>query len=247
MTDVREPSTEERAMWLAKAAESTALAEAAKQLARKTAAEADLEELGVGVGEIDYDRAVYKRKLELTLNEHNHMYDFWGGVDESSVKTCVGTLRAWKRLNAAEAEKPPIEIAFYSPGGGVTAGMALFDYIQTVRRAGHFVTTSCIGQAASMGGILLQAGDRRVMNAESWLMIHEAAFGVQGKTANVDDMVKYVKRVQDRILDIFATRAANSGVDKPISRAAIKRNWTKTDWWIDSAEALKLGLVDEVL
>lgn len=90
-----------------------------------------------------------------------------------------------------------------------------------------------------MAGILLQAGDIRVMGRESWLMLHEAAFGAQGKVGEVEDTVEWVKKIQERILNIFAQHSS-------LSRAQIKRRWTRKDWWIDSDEALRLGFVDEI-
>lgn len=193
------------------------------------------------------EREEYKRSIQLAGNEYHHVFPFSGTVDPQSAAICMGTLQTWMRLDQAKAVEPsPIEIVFFSPGGSITDGMALYDYIQTVRRAGHHVTTSCIGMAASMAGILLQAGDTRAMSRESWLMIHEASFGSSGKTSAIEDRVEWVKKQQDRILDIFAERAKTSNADKPIARSTIKRNWNRKDWWISSEEALKDGLVDEL-
>ncbi len=90
-----------------------------------------------------------------------------------------------------------------------------------------------------MAGILLQAGDVRTMGRESWLLIHQAAFSALGSTYEIEDRVEWVKRIQDRILDIFADRSK-------LTKAQIRRRWHRKDWWIDSDEALKLGLVDEL-
>jgi ATP-dependent protease ClpP protease subunit len=93
--------------------------------------------------------------------------------------------------------------------------------------------------AASMAGILLQAGHQRIMGRESWLMIHEASFSASGKTGDVEDTVEWVKAMQERILNIFATRSK-------MTKSALKRKWTRKNWWISSDEALKLGFVDEI-
>jgi len=93
--------------------------------------------------------------------------------------------------------------------------------------------------AASMAGILLQAGDRRWIGHQAWLMIHRAAFGAVGKTFEIEDEVAWIKRIEARILDIFAKRST-------LSKVKIKRNWDRKDWWISSDEALELGLVDEI-
>lgn len=213
--------------------------------ARIFTADAIVADYGTQHAAMNFEREQYKRSVELAQNHYHHVYPFSGEVSSASAATCSTVLSNWVRMDQA-ADKPPsdIEIVFFSPGGSITDGMALYDYIQTVRRAGHKVTTSCIGMAASMAGILLQAGDVRVMNRESWLMIHEASFGASGKTWEIEDRVEWVKKVQERILDIFAVRAKNSDAEKPISRAALKRNWSRKDWWISSEEALKLGLAD---
>lgn len=226
---------------------ATAEAARAREEARGFAAEASVSEIGLQLAQVGQEREAYKRKVELSQNVYHHTYNFTTDVNPNSVSSLISTLQSWVRMADADGgEKFPIEIAFCSPGGSVIDGMALFDFIQTVRASGHEVTTSCIGWAASMAGILLQAGDKRVMNKQSWLMIHQASFGAQGPTWKVEDMVKWVSRVQDRILDIFAERAKLSGAAAPITRARIKKNWERTDWYVSSEEALKWGLVDEL-
>ena len=93
--------------------------------------------------------------------------------------------------------------------------------------------------AASMAGILLQAGDVRWIGHQAWMMIHRAAFGAIGKTYEVEDEVRLVKRIEQRIVDIFTSRSK-------LTNQKIKRNWDRKDWWIDADECLQLGLVDEI-
>jgi ATP-dependent Clp protease protease subunit len=144
-------------------------------------------------------------------------------------------LTEWHRLDP----KCDIEIIFSSPGGSIIDGFELFDYIQHLRNCGHTVTTGSLGYAASMAGILLQSGGTRWIGHQAWLMIHRAAFGAYGKTFEVEDEVKFVKRIEERILDIFTSRSK-------LTRTKIKRNWERKDWWISADEALELGLVDEI-
>ena len=132
-----------------------------------------------------------------------------------------------------------IEISFNSPGGEIISGMAMFDFIQELRGKGHFVTTSTRGMAASMAGILLQAGEHRVMARQSWLLIHEASFGASGSMGSVEDTVDWVKRIQKRIVQIFAERSN-------VTATFINKNWKRKDWWISSEEALKWGFVDAI-
>ncbi len=204
-------------------------AEAAAQAVRTEAERLDLEQV--------------RRKLEeeLTANKYHHVYVLNESISPSSVKACIDQLNKWVRLSRdkPKREKPPIEIVFSSPGGSVIDGMALFDCIQQVRRAGHHVTTSTIGYAASMAGILLQAGDKRVMGREAYILVHEVSFGAGGKIGEVEDEVKFVKKIQDRVLSIFASRTK-------LSKRQLDSRWKRKDWWLDSDEALQLGFVDEV-
>ena len=93
--------------------------------------------------------------------------------------------------------------------------------------------------AASMAGVLLQAGDVRWLGHQSWLMIHRAAFGAIGKTYEVEDEVRFIKRIEDRIVDIFTSRSK-------LTKNKIRRNWDRKDWWIDADESLELKLIDEI-
>ncbi len=124
--------------------------------------------------------------------------------------------------------------------------MALFDCIQELRRKGHFITTRALGMAASMAGILLQAGDKRVISREAYLLIHEISAGAVGKIGEMEDDMIFLNKIQGRILDIFATRCQATKAPNKLTRQRLANGWKRKDWWLDSAECLKYGLVDEV-
>lgn len=210
----------------ARKAEADALL--AEASARKATAEARTAELVATKAELDTAQANAK-------DEFHHVYRFDSEVANTSVKNCMSKLSEWSRLDP----HCEMEIVFSSPGGNIIWGMALFDFFQHLRVAGHKITTGCAGMAASMAGILLQAGDVRWVGEQSWIMIHRAAFGAAGKTFEVEDEVEFVKRIEKRIIDIFVKRSH-------LTSAKIKRNWDRKDWWITAEEALELGLVDEV-
>ena len=203
--------------------------------ARKTEAEASKAEYESYKASIDYEKAVRTRRKELAVDEENHLYRFSGTVNNLSVERCMSKLTEWARIDP----KCDIEIVFFSPGGSIIDGFELFDFIEGLRSAGHCITTGSLGMAASMAGVLLQAGNHRWIGHQSWMMIHRAAFGAIGKTFEVEDEVKFVKRMEERILDIFVSRSKLSG-------SKIKRNWDRKDWWINADECVKLGLVDEI-
>lgn len=196
--------------------------------ARKLVAEAATAELEAEV--------LYRiRDREMCSDEENHLYRFSREISRFSVEACMVKLTQWHRQN----EKCPIEIVFSSPGGSIIDGFELFDFIQELRHSGHIITTGSLGMAASMAGVLLMAGDKRWIGHQSWLMIHRAAFGAIGKTFEIEDEVKLVKRIEERIVDIFTSRSK-------LTKSKIKRNWDRKDWWIDADECLELNLVDEI-
>ena len=196
--------------------------------ARKTNAEA-------WSSEIQTHKA-FREAEKLTLTDgENHLYRFSKDVGSNSVQACMSKLTQWHRKDS----KCKMEIVFSSPGGSIIDGFELFDFIQELRNKGHHITTGSLGMAASMAGILLQAGSTRWIGHQAWMMIHRAAFGAIGKTYEVEDEVKLVKRIEERCLDIFVSRSN-------LSKTKIKRNWDRKDWWIDADECLEMGLVDEV-
>ena len=188
-----------------------------------------------GKSELEYHKAFREQEKQMYTDEENHLYRFSKDVNNHSVQACMTKLTEWHRRDA----KCKIEIVFSSPGGSIIDGFELFDFIQHLRNQGHHITTGSLGMAASMAGILLQAGDTRWIGHQAWLMIHRAAFGAIGKTYEVEDEVRLVKRIEERILDIFTSRSK-------LSKMKIQRNWDRKDWWIDADEAVSLGLVDEV-
>ena len=171
----------------------------------------------------------------MLTDEENHLYRFSKDVGSNSVQACMSKLTQWHRKDP----KCEMEIVFSSPGGSIIDGFELFDFIQELRNKGHHMITGSLGMAASMAGILLQAGSTRWIGHQAWMMIHRAAFGAIGKTYEVEDEVKLVKRIEERCVDIFVSRSK-------LSHLKIKRNWDRKDWWIDADECLEMGLVDEV-
>ena len=232
---IRLPTDEERNQILAE----TAKTEAETQLVRFQIAKAKAEALAAASAAtmiaID-ERAATRAELEtMTNNVFHRVYTYTSPIEPGSVRQCMDRVRTWQRLDSTA----PIEIVFTSPGGSIIEGMALFDFLRMVQREGTPVITGALGMAASMAGILLQAGSVRWMGSEAWMLIHQGSYGVGGSVAEVEDRVKWVNKLQDRILNIFAARSK-------MTKAAIKKSWERTDWWLSSTEALDKGFVDEV-
>ena len=216
---------------LNEAKREAALAEAEKyrQEARKAGADAD-------VRENEAAKSQRQEERERAGNQQHQVYVFDKEVSPATVREAVAALSIWHR------EKPGcnIVIQITSPGGDIIAGFELVDYIRWLRAEGHEVTCVAYGYAASMGGVLLQAGSKRVMGKNALLLIHEGSLGVVGDYAKVQDMVALMKKMHEKILDLFMERAT-------VTRRFIVKNWERRDWWITAEDALKYGFVDEIL
>ena len=152
-----------------------------------------------------------------------------------NVDEWIAMLEHWERRDPGE----PIVIRINSPGGSVLDGFALFDAILRLRRKGHTITTHGTGMIASMATILMQAGDERVLDANSWFMIHEVSAGAMGKASEMEDSLKLIKRLEDRLVTILAERSVLT------KRQIIARTKRKDDW-MTAEEAVALGFADRV-
>ena len=140
-------------------------------------------------------------------------------------------------LESQDAEK---DISFYinSPGGSVSAGLAIYDTMQYIKCD---VSTICMGMAASMGAFLLSSGakGKRFALPNSEIMIHQPSGGAQGQATEIEIVAKHILRTKEKLNKILA---ANTG--KPIEQIAID---TERDNFMSAEEALDYGLVDKIL
>src|SRR5688500_6351754 len=177
-------------------------------------------------GERAYD--IYSRMLK------ERIIFLMGPVDDvlASVVTA--------QLLFLEAENPEKDIAIYvnSPGGVVTAGLAIYDTMQYIRPD---VSTICIGQAASMGSLLLAAGakGKRYSLPHARIMIHQPAGGFQGQATDIEIQAREILRIKEAL---DAIMAQHTGQD--LER--IKRN-TDRDFFMSGEQAKDYGLVDDVI
>lgn len=138
-----------------------------------------------------------------------------------------------------EAEDPEKDIHLYinSPGGVVTAGMAIYDTMQYVRPP---VSTICLGQAASMGSFLLAAGEKGKRYALPYarVMIHQPMGGVQGQATDIDIHAKEILRTKDIINEILSKHTG-----QPLEKVALD---TERDFFMSARQAKEYGIIDEV-
>ncbi|MBX5481479.1 MAG: ATP-dependent Clp endopeptidase proteolytic subunit ClpP [Myxococcaceae bacterium] len=139
-----------------------------------------------------------------------------------------------------ESEDPDKDISIYinSPGGSVTAGLAIYDTMQYVKPA---VSTICIGQAASMGAVLLLAGakGKRYSLPNSRIMIHQPMGGARGQATDIDIQAREILRLKARLNEIIQKHTG-----QPIER--IEKD-TDRDYFMGAAEAKSYGIIDEVV
>ena len=139
-----------------------------------------------------------------------------------------------------EAEDPDKDITFYvnSPGGGVTAGLAIYDTMQYVRCD---IVTLCMGQAASMGALLLTAGakGKRYALPNSRILIHQPMGGFQGQATDIDIHAQEILRIRNDLNKILAFHTGQTA-------RKIKKD-TERDYFMNAEEAKKYGIIDKVL
>jgi len=178
------------------------------------------------------------REVEQTLaqaGEHGEVL-FMAEVTDTTIYTLMKQL---ENLSNRFPERA-IKLIIDSPGGGILDGLHLYDFLQALRAKGHHITTHSRGMAASMGGVLLQAGDWRTMSPNAFLLIHEASAGTAGSLPQMKDSTAFVERLQAKTTEILAQCSTMSVED-------IEKRMDRRDWWMDADEALKLGFIDQIV
>jgi len=157
-----------------------------------------------------------------------------GPIDDTSASLTVA------QLLFLEAENPKKDIAIYvnSPGGVVTSGLSIYDTMQFIRPR---VTTMCIGQAASMGSLLLTAGATggRYALPNARIMLHQPSGGFQGQASDIARHAEDILKIKKRLNDIYVTHTGQTyeTIEKTLDR----------DHFMSADEAKAFGLIDEVV
>ena len=179
-----------------------------------------------GRGERTYD--IYSRLLK------DRIIFLGEGIDENTGNIVVA------QLLFLESEDPEKDIHLYinSPGGYVSAGLAIYDTMQYIKCP---VSTICIGQAASMGALLLAGGTagKRLSLPNSRIMIHQPLGGTQGQATEVEIHAREILKLRDRLNDILVKHTGQS-------KKKIK-NDTERDYFMSAEEAVQYGLIDKVI
>ena len=173
-------------------------------------------------------------------------YDIYSRLLKERVVFLVGPVEDYvanlvvAQLLFLEAENPDKDIHLYinSPGGSVSAGLAIYDTMQLIKPS---VSTMCVGQAASMGALLLAGGaaGKRFCLPHSRIMIHQPLGGFQGQASDIDIHAREILLVRDRLNRILARHT-----NQPVEKIAVD---TDRDNFMGGAEAVEYGLIDAVL
>lgn len=179
-----------------------------------------------GRGERAYD--IYSRLLK------DRIIFLGGGIDDHLANLIIA------QMLFLESEDPEKDIFLYinSPGGVVTAGMAIYDTMQYLRSP---VSTICIGQAASMGAVLLAAGEpgKRLALPNARVMIHQPLGGFQGQASDISIHAQEILRMRDSLNSLLAGHTGQT-----LERIAAD---TERDFFMGSEEAKKYGIIDNIV
>ena len=176
-------------------------------------------------GERAYD--IYSRLLK------ERIIFLSGGIDENVANLIIAQLLFLE----SEDEKKEIKLYINSPGGHVSAGLAIYDTMQHIKPA---VSTICVGVAASMGSLLLAAGapGKRIALPNSEVMIHQVMGGAEGQASDIEISARHILRTKENLNKILAK---HTGQDiKQIEKDADRDKWMTAD------EAKKYGLIDTI-
>jgi ATP-dependent Clp protease protease subunit len=180
-----------------------------------------------GHGERSYD--IYSRLLKDRI-----IFIGGGGIDDDVSNSIIAQLLF---LQSEDAKKD-VNIYINSPGGSVTAGLAIYDTMQFIKCD---IATYCVGQAASMGAVLLAAGTRGKRHSlpNSRIMIHQPWGGTEGQATDIQIQAKEILRLKDNLTNILVKHSNKTlkEVEKDMDR----------DYYMSSQEAKEYGIIDKVL
>jgi ATP-dependent Clp protease protease subunit len=203
---------------------------------------------GLQGGEMRDPLEIYSALVPMVVEQSNRgerAYDIYSRMLKERIIFLVGPIDdhvsslICAQLLFLEAENPSKEIALYvnSPGGIVTSGLAIYDTMQYIKAP---VSTVCIGQAASMGSLLLQAGEpgRRFATPNARVMLHQPSGGAQGQATDIEIHAREILAIRERLNQIYVK---HTGQDIETIRRALER-----DNFMTASDAKTFGLIDEV-
>lgn len=171
-------------------------------------------------------------KIDAALLEERKIF-LWGQVDDDSAKHVVERLMYLDSINHKE-----IQLIINSPGGYVTSGFTIYDTMKSVKSP---VSTICTGFAASMGSILLSAGEkgRRFVYPYARVMIHQPSGGARGQAANIEIQAREIIKTKE-----LGAKILSENCGQPYEK--VMKDFDR-DFWMDAEESVAYGIVDGIL
>lgn len=158
------------------------------------------------------------------------------GLDSQTTRDFVMNLQSWSKNN----EKAPLRINVNSGGGNILDSLFFYEQLNRIRSAGHHLTMAVCGRAGSCASWLIQAADRRIIGANSWILLHEVSSAVDGTLSQIREELHRCEELQRQTNGIIARRSKLTVDD--ISKLIDGGR----DKWVNAKQALEWGLVDEI-
>lgn len=164
------------------------------------------------------------------------LFVFGLNIDQQATREFAINLFDWSYKN----QNVPVRININSTGGNLHDALFLFEIFGQLRALGHHLTIAVNGRCASCASWLLQAADKRIIGANSWLMFHEVSSAASGTTTAIKRELNRDEELNAQTISLFCSRSrlTPEHVRKEIENGK--------DWWIGAEEALTMGLVDEI-
>lgn len=167
---------------------------------------------------------------------NNGVVHFFSDVDDDSAATAKRDLGLALRRSDSD-----IELLIDSPGGSILAGNGLIDFCLQLESSGRTIDTMVYGYAASMGGVMLQVGKRRKAARESWILVHRASSWFGPTTTDAADQLRRLTKLQKQLFALLGRRS------KFKTAKNVLKECMYADRWYSAEEALKVGLIDEIV
>jgi|AGTN01.3.fsa_nt_gi Protease subunit of ATP-dependent Clp proteases len=158
------------------------------------------------------------------------------GLDQQTTRTFVINLQDWSKNN----ERQPLRVNVNSGGGNILDSLFLYEEFNRIRSAGHHLTMAVYGRAGSCAGWLLQAADRRIIGANSWILLHEVSSAVDGTLSEIRAELERCEELQHQTNAIITRRS------KLTEAELMKLIDGGRNKWVNATKALEWGLVDEI-
>lgn len=200
--------------------------ELAEALTRKANADADIAAAKA------VEAAMQLKNIEAS-NDFNRTLILSGPIMDTEEASAI--LMRWSRRDPGQ----PITIHLNTPGGSIFDGNALGATLRQLQKNGHHITIYGAGTVLSMGAVLLQYADERVLDKDTVFMIHSLNAPIVGQLEGIVDMTKMLQEVQERLLDTLASRAT-------ISKAKLKQLTRRKELFLSAEQTMKYGLCDRV-